>query len=521
MRLKLTKAFALSVFSLFLSFAIASCNDDNGNNDPSIVTHEDSLRVISLVYEEYKTPDDVKIMTADSSVIRVSNDLLARIGAEDIHIANFIAIWRSINEDPFYIRATKIDKKDSYTDIQGNKAEPFEAFNDLDIDLSTDFYYNSSNIGANTLSGGLPITPYTEIGEDGRIIIHPVAVVIGNRPENSDVINMGCIDSRLEGYEKGSLITVEQLVKDGKVNDINNPIPNWSKSWSLDHNFGDQSFTVYGSSTYNIKGSYTELIRKKDRELGKEAGTNPFGLKIMLDSLGLRLKGGLTISVSTKWFKLKKFEMYGTIGYGLNIKAVGLAGGVIVLGQKELLSATPINCFFMLGIVPIKLDVSTALVAKWNLESLVCGKYNCNLDFYRETDLGIGYNGSMYTINRTSPSSKFEIYKPSSFKDFVSKCQLGIKGNGDVGLYLRMGAHIYGVGPTLGVGARVGITGDIGADADFDEEGNWTGVRTDAKLEGNFNVDAEVGGEVRVLGKTVWNRQYNFSLWEKNLFTLK
>ena len=177
-----------------------------------------------------------------------------------------------------------------------------------------------------SLSGGLPITPYTEIGEDGRIILHPVAVVIGNRPENSDVINIGCIDSRLEGYEKGSLITVEQLVKDGKVNDINNPIPNWSKSWSLDHNFGDQSFTVYGSSTYNIKGSYTELIRKKDRELGKEAGTNPFGLKIMLDSLGLRLKGGLTISVSTKWFKLKKFEMYGTIGYGLNIKAVGLAG---------------------------------------------------------------------------------------------------------------------------------------------------------------------------------------------------
>ena len=38
--------------------------------------------------------------------------------------------------------------------------------------------------------------------------------------------------------------------------------------------------------------------------------------------------------MSQKMFKLKKFEMYGTIGYGLNIKAVGLAGGVIVLGQK-------------------------------------------------------------------------------------------------------------------------------------------------------------------------------------------
>lgn len=534
---KINSLLAMVIVTLAM-FTTGSCSKDDaiGEDKPTYyATHEDSLRTISLIWSSGIEKSDVQIVSADSSTIRVNNAALAKVHGENPHMGNFLAIWLDMHDEIFYMRATSVKTIGDLTEIKGNKCDPFSAFSDLDIDLSTDLYYNSNfgdqdNVGralSNAASQSvLEMNPYTEIDENNKVILHPFAIILPEETvDNAEggLPSAGCIDGRFNGYAPGSIISVEQLVKDKKIPDLglDGASWNWNKSWVLETGPMRLEIPIAGGNTYNVPGTYSQLISMAKKDLGQEAGKNPASLKILLDQINFKCKSGITISVETSWFRPKKFEMYSTLGYGVYANAIGIACGVSHTGQKDIVAVTPINCFFWLGPVPIKLDVRASIAAKWTVSCMGAGKYECDFKFYRENQLGIGWKkgDGGYTISR-STAKEFNFYKPSSFSDFIDHSGLVMYGRGEVGLYFRVAPHIYGIGPTLGIGAKTGISADLGADIDY-KGGKLDVTRSEAYLSGDFSLVAEVGGEARAFGQTLWSRNYDINLWKTELFNLK
>lgn len=514
-------------------FACISCEDDDSSSfrEP---THEDSTVIVSLCYENYQNADDVTIESADSSVISVSNTLLQSLNVKEINPGNFIAVWTDLYGDPFYLRATSADVSGGRTIITGNRCEAFDAFEDVKIQFCSDMYYDSSQpktrVGTCTSEQAInmmsPYTEYIESGDTDTIVIHPYVIIPPRElgQSNTEGGDLGNIYPILDDYDK-PVIYVENLYNEGLLPDASEVT---NGRWGFDVTTPKVSFDIpiYGGIAKNINGSiWSNLIKAEKEGLGKDQDSNPATLKIRLKNLSARLSGGFNCNVDWSWkpWKEKKIELFVDAGIGASLDTLGVVGGVAVNGEKVIWDWYTATYTFYIGPIPISIKFHPMLVFKYTIDSHAAVEYAIHFDAYAKRYLGVGAstkNGA-YLINRSSPDTHFNVNIPSKFSEIYKYGRIALEGSAAAGINVRCGFLLAGcAGPTIGMGPSFNFDASIGADSDFDEYGQYIGGRSDCHLKGEIRLNGEVGGEISVLGKRLFNRAWDIKLYSWPLFDL-
>ena len=100
------KSGKFAFLALFLvSFMVISCdNDDNNNVSPDQPIEKGEIEFAenaqALNYFDFINPDDVEILNADTTLIRVSQAYLDKIKTK-INKNDVLSIWTSIDTPPF------------------------------------------------------------------------------------------------------------------------------------------------------------------------------------------------------------------------------------------------------------------------------------------------------------------------------------------------------------------------------------------------------------------------------------
>lgn len=127
----------------FVSLTVISCDNDDDNNvspDPPIEKGEIELaeNAQALNYFDFINPNDVEILNADTTQIRVSQAYLDKIKTK-VNKNDVLSIWRSIDTPPFIRKVSNVSAngKDAIlTTTQGTLADLIEHG---DFKLSTDY----------------------------------------------------------------------------------------------------------------------------------------------------------------------------------------------------------------------------------------------------------------------------------------------------------------------------------------------------------------------------------------------
>lgn len=503
-----------------------SCSNDEvgpgaGNQE---VTHADSTTIVSLIYENFTSKDQVVILNADSTKISVSNDLLKKVNVSEVKRGNFVSVWQGLDLDPFYLRATNVQVADGRTIIEGSRSTAFEAFPNMEFKLSTDIYYNSSRPETRSVTPkaltragvGANLTSYEEILDD-TLVIHPYGLrseANESEKENGlDNMEMNPLMRSTNG--EGSLI--KDLVEEGLVQDDAKP-GNWTVNGRKGLEFDiTKSFEipVYGGYTSNVKGSiWTNLIKRSREGLGEDANKN-IAAKIRLTRLRLKVKAGINLYCEFSWLKPKKIELFTDQDFALGLDSIHVCGGVSYAGETPLLSATSPVYVFMVGPVPVVIQLHPQLVTKTNIQACVAVGYKLGLDTSFGFKLGAGWNSDkgMYPVNSLNSTNHFNVASFSNFLEMLGRGSAGLEGSIASGFALRCGVLLGAVaGPTFGMSATYNLKASVGADGDWDENGKFQGARPETAIHSWFALNAEIGGEMTVLGKTLWNRAWDIAL---------
>ena len=159
----------------FVSLTVISCDNDDDNNvspDPPIEKGEIELaeNAQALNYFDFINPNDVEILNADTTQIRVSQAYLDKIKTK-VNKNDVLSIWRSIDTPPFIRKVSNVSAngKDAIlTTTQGTLADLIEHG---DFKLSTELYVNYGEKGLKN-----------RYSKDG--VYHPSVVIFSGTEDN-------------------------------------------------------------------------------------------------------------------------------------------------------------------------------------------------------------------------------------------------------------------------------------------------------------------------------------------------
>ncbi len=127
-----------------LCVSISSCSDDDepamGDEYPD--TPVVATNLVTLIYEDFITEDDVIITSPDTTTISISCELLNQKGVL-INSGDVLCVWQKINRVPFIRKVESVSINGSEAIVTSSPGDISDVFSDANINLNSQIYVNS------------------------------------------------------------------------------------------------------------------------------------------------------------------------------------------------------------------------------------------------------------------------------------------------------------------------------------------------------------------------------------------
>lgn len=461
-------------YALLMSVAMVitnSCEDDpEGPDSPG-----ERAEPLVMTYDDFITPNDVRIISADTTYISVSSAYAAKMGIDNFK-NRAVTIWRTIGTVPFVRIITDSKVEDGEIVLTTTKGEFCDMFDNIEFQLESDIYVDPSQKPVRATRSGTDEEVDDVSGKyiDEEGVYHPAVVILD---ENSEVARS--IQTR-SGAVK-NYYTAEELLESNIAFDI----INLSADYEFDYQYPPES--------------------DDDDDDDDDDGGASAHLK---GKVGISAKLSAYANISVGWFKLSKFEagVKGSVGASAKL-SVSMEKELEEKWEKKLASLGKTTMVYWVGIVPVPFTLESSLMQRTNasasasVELLASGKYT--LQFEK----GIKYEHG-YGWSNTSKSTKSE--KAFNFD--------GIKGTASVeastGTYYVVGFFLAGsAGPEMSFGPSLSAEAEVAATVD--SEGVFS---VEAGLGAYAALSGKVGAKIKVLGYTLAKWETKFDLFKVTLF---
>lgn len=504
------------IYYLMAFFAIAAfvgCENDDDENPNSAkeqqVSHADSVKVHVFCYDKYLTPTDVFVTKSDTSQISVSTTLIEKLNNGTPKKGNVVVVWNKKTDVPYYLRVKETSKSEDRLLLNVDKATAFEALPDGEYKFSTDVFCKPT----------LMSTQNGEINEKGFYdeadsTYHPIVIIETKNTNLTNDNDVECIDRSVSMsekiFEESGFIDVREFVTSNYTYDAT--VINFDKTFRI----GVIPFPGLGKSVEGVHGGWLDLFGGMEK-LKKAGGVEGFGTSFKayakIDSIRMSSKLSVHVDVRTSWMRPVYFEASVKKEGDFEVSNIGFGIGAGFSGEKQLTHFPSHTFVFWIGVVPVAIEVAPDIFFKYNVEAYGILDYPLLYKSHSTSTAGLRWEKDKGIKDLSSSKDDSDYNKSSSFSDFVNKSRLAFHGNASAGVYLRTRILFYNLaGPTLGIGGRFDLSAEVGQGKQINDDGEWISsyeaISGDyAKL--SFAVAGEVGAEVSILGKSLFNRAWD------------
>ena len=450
-----------------IAMAVMSACDKNGPDNPQ----PERKAPLVMTYEDFITPNDVQILTSDTTSISVSATYAEKMGITDFN-DRAVTIWRTIGTVPFVriITDSKVEMDQIIlTTIKGEFSDMFE---NLELSLDTDLYVNRDYVPTKATRTGTTeeVTDISGRYIDANGIYHPAVIIF---EEDSPAVK----GLKTKTGEAKNFFTADELLED------------------------NYSFDIIDVHT-DFKLDYE--YPKTDEDKGVEDTDTKIHIK---GKVGVLAKLSSYVNVSISWFKLKKFEAGIKGETELSAKmSFGIAKGIEYEQEHKLLDLGSVTSVFWVGIIPIPYTVETSIKEK------VEASAEASLALYASAKYELGFEkGCRYTSSDGWENTSKESYSRGSFN------LDGVKGTAEVeasaGVFYEVAVLLGGSsGPTFSFGPKLSAEAEVHAEVNLDH------FEIGASVGAYFGLSGEIGTKVTILGYQLAKWTAGFDLFKLTLF---
>lgn len=528
-----------------------ACSDDSSSSSAKheSLTEElpegDSTRVLVYSYDKFLSPKDVSILDEDTISISIDTTL-AKKGAEDDdempRVGNVIVIWEAVNKTPYYLRVKSVNPENDRLVMKVDKATPFEAIPKGDYHFSTEIFFDTRKMTDNG-DGDVEIGADVFYDEENATY-HPIVFINGQSDENGESAEYSSFTDNpfYKNFDETGVIDMRKALKSNfsvnksaqlydfdisftpgviEVTGVSSELKDYKSAFS--ENLFAKALSKWGDKDKKDDGKGEKDDGKGEKDDGKdddddeeESLLDAAKAYIKIGTIRYKSSGSAHLNINTTWWgRPELFEVYFKGTTVVTLDSLGLGLGIGIDGQKQLTNWTPKSVVFQIGPVPVAIDFTWNLYFKYELSSYALLTYPINFIDSTTKKFGMQWKreGGFHVINDKGGFRDFNA--PKSFMDFVNQSRMAAVGEASVGIYLRIGAMIYGAGgPTVGLGARLDLDVETSTSgkALFDDEGSWVESND---VAGHINLDLafplELGGRIQipVLNKTLFEKNYD------------
>lgn len=451
-----------------IGLCACNANDDNPARQEDYAKYEP----YGLTYHNFDSPDDVRILNADTTEIAVKKSLADKLGITTF-VNHPMGIWDAPSHLSYGRKAVDERLDGDYYVLKVTKVTVAELIGDRATQLSTDIYVKKNFRATGHDIGG----KYTD--EDGRI--HP-AVVHLTDPFGYDkryhVEGEKPSEKLLEAAQKGEYeyMTAEELAEQQLGDTWKVRVISMHDKLEFEHQIpidddSKDSININGEIPIDFDLNYY-LTFEPDWEWD-------WGIRIFVKRFETGLDGAFGFHPSIN------------VGFKKELKLDEDKGKI------KLASFSAFSFTFTVGIVPVTVVVSPSLYLMFDASVSGAVQLNFGYNYASTFKAGARYRDgkgwdtvSEYDVTE----NEFTFAKP----------QVAFHAEAGVGLFLTAAVKIYDVaGPELGLGPRLGTTADLVLSPDG---ADWSG-KVDMTLQ------AWVGAKFEVLGYELaeWSKRFDIA----------
>ena len=439
---------------------MSSCEKESVDPQPK----PEDLKPFAMTYVDFITPNDVQILSADTTRISVSSTYAKKMGIKYFK-DRAVSIWRTISTVPFIRIITDVQENNGEIILTTKRGEFCDMFENLDASLVTDLYVNRNYVASRSTrnSAGEEVTDvsYKYMDEEG--VYHPAVIIV---EEGSPAARS--LQSRT-GSTKNYFTAEELLEQNGSFD-----ILNVQTDFKFDHKYPKD--VKDDEAAVHFKG-----------KLG----------------LSAKLSGYADINIS--WFKLQRFEagVKGSAGVSTKL-SLSLQKEVEEKWDTEIMPVGGHMMVFWFGPIPVPLvyessiNHKTKASATASLELLASGKYTLSFE-----------QGCLYEANKGWKDVSKETKKTKAFKFD------GIKGSAKVeamsGIFYQMGIYLgNSMGPEFSFGPSISAEAEVAGQLNTEKK-EYT---VEASVGAYAGLSGDIGAKIKVLG-------YNLAKWSTSFDVFK
>ena len=454
-------------FSIIMAIAMvvmSACEKDDVLPEPQ----PEDLVPFAMTYVDFITPNDVQILSSDTTRISVSSAYAKKMGIKYFK-DRAVTIWRTIGTVPFIRIITDAQENNGEIILTTKRGEFSDMFENLDASLVTDLYVNRNYVASRSTrnSAGEEVTDVSGKYMDNEGVYHPAVIIV---EEGSPAARS--LQSRT-GSTK-NYFTAEELLEQNASFDVLNV----QTDFKFDHKFPKDAEDT--ETAVHLKGKV---------------------------GLSAKLTGYADINIS--WFRLMRFEagVKGSAGVSTKL-SFGLQKEIEKEWTTEIMPVGGHMIVFWIGPIPVPLvyessiNHKTKASATASLEVLASGKYELSFSKGILYERGNGWK-DLSQKTKTEKYFRFD----------------GIKGSAKVeasnGIYYEMGIYLGGsMGPEFSFGPYVSAEAEVASTMDV--------VNQQMIVEGSLGAYAglagELGAKLKVLGYELAKWSTTFDVFKLTLF---
>lgn len=451
-------AFAMAVFSSCEKTPVQEPQPER--KDPFVMTFHDFI-----------SPDDVQIVSSDTTTISVSKAYLDKLGITDFK-DRAVTIWRTIGTIPFVRIVTDSKVENDRITFITKRGEFCDMFENLDVLLETSLYVDNDYVPSLATRTGtiLDVEDLSDKYTDDSGVCHPAVIIF---EEDSPAVK----GLQTKTGETKNYFTAEELLEDNFSFDI----INFNSDFTLDYAYP-----------------------KTDADKGVTDSDAKIHVK---GKLGLLAKLSSYVNIKISWFKLKRFEVGFKGNLGLSAKMnVGVEKRLEYKWEKKLVELGDVTSVFWVGIIPVPYSIETSIKEKIKATS------NLSIALYATAKYDLSFEkGLLYTSS--------DGWKNTS-KENKSKGSLtfdGLKGSGRVeasaGTFYEIAVKFgLSAGPVFSFGPKLSTEAEASAAVDVHN------TIIEGKAGAYVGLSGEVGAKVSILGYDIAKWVTTFDLFKVTLF---
>ena len=466
----------LSVLLAVFMVAMSACEKCEPQVEPPQPERKEPF---VMTYEDFITPNDVQIISPDSTRISVSTEYAEKMGITDFN-DRAVTIWQSIGTVPFVRIITDSKVENDRIILTTEKGEFADMFENVEMSLDTEIYVNRDYVPAMGTRSGTraEVVDFSQKYMDENGVYHPAVVIF---EEDSDVMhNMQTRTGSTKNY-----FTAEEF---------------------LENNFSFNIIDV--DSDFTIELTYPlEKEEEDDKDEDEKTDSEASAKAHIRGKVGVEALFSAYANVDVGWFSLKKFEsgVKGDVELAAKL-AIGIEGKLGKSWEKRIMRIGKVTSVFWVGLVPVPYTIESSIKQKVSAEATGTVDVYASAMYQRGFEKGCLYKSGIGWIDTSKEGT--------SSKGFSFD---GVQGTAEVeaqaGVFFEVGIYLAGsAGPKLAVGPNLSAGASISAAISGEE------INVEGEVGAYAGISGELGCEFKILGYKVAEWSTEFDILKITLF---